>query len=382
MQVIFYFFIALLLTTPFCVTVLEIVFAVKTIRGRQFTPGLLLLDMIGFIMAATGISFLTEMVRSGADWDVQIYENVLHNFLSSEHRMSFYVMLIAAFCCYLFLSLAPVKKLPPLLKVIALSGTYLFTILGIVFVIQIMQLDFNGIKSRISSGYSDIAFPWLLAIILSLLAIGARTTFHVIHASSELQEKEKLPRLRRFLQKSSLWPVFALILLFPLVGILAMILFLFGQAPDAVIRAFTETADWTFSTKIPPQSLFYDEHYLCTVAAGGHQKIVKPLRMGLRHGHPVVVNRQLQVANAFEQILEERTPRLHKAVRSFYDRFGFPFARLIHTKTGADIIYFVMKPLEWIFLIVLYLCDVNPENRIAMQYTGKKGAALLQKNLH
>ncbi len=37
----------------------------------------------------------------------------------------------------------------------------------------------------------------------------------------------------------------------------------------------------------------------------------------------------------------------------------------------ADLIYFLMKPLEWLFLIVLYLVDANPENRIALQYTGK-----------
>ncbi|WP_343073709.1 DUF6688 family protein [Clostridium sp. YIM B02555] len=30
-----------------------------------------------------------------------------------------------------------------------------------------------------------------------------------------------------------------------------------------------------------------------------------------------------------------------------------------------------MKPLEWLFLIVLYFCDVNPENRIAVQYLPK-----------
>ena len=31
-----------------------------------------------------------------------------------------------------------------------------------------------------------------------------------------------------------------------------------------------------------------------------------------------------------------------------------------------------MKPLEWIFLLVLYIFDVNPENRIVTQYIGKK----------
>ena len=37
----------------------------------------------------------------------------------------------------------------------------------------------------------------------------------------------------------------------------------------------------------------------------------------------------------------------------------------------ADIIYFLMKPLEWLFLLVLYLFDTNPENRIAVQYPHK-----------
>ena len=113
----------------------------------------------------------------------------------------------------------------------------------------------------------------------------------------------------------------------------------------------------------------YDEHYLCTVAAGGHRKVVKPLRVGMRHGHRVLVNRQLCVANAFEQILEEKTPAIHRIiVRHIYDKTGYPLSRHIRTKWMADVIYFAMKPLEWLFLIVLYAVDVRPEDRIAVQY--------------
>ena len=54
------------------------------------------------------------------------------------------------------------------------------------------------------------------------------------------------------------------------------------------------------------------------------------------------------------------------------DTYGFPVANLIRTKWAADVVYFIMKPLEWIFLIVIYLCDVSPENRIAVQYLPKK----------
>ena len=99
--------------------------------------------------------------------------------------------------------------------------------------------------------------------------------------------------------------------------------------------------------------------------------MVKPIRRGVRHGHIVIVNRQLCVANAFEQLLEERTPRLHRVLRAFYDRYGFPIARLIRSKWAADFVYFLMKPLEWLFVAFLYLTEVHPENRIAVQYMGK-----------
>lgn len=33
--------------------------------------------------------------------------------------------------------------------------------------------------------------------------------------------------------------------------------------------------------------------------------------------------------------------------------------------------YLLMKPLEWIFVMILYLFDEKPENRIAGQYLPK-----------
>ena len=63
--------------------------------------------------------------------------------------------------------------------------------------------------------------------------------------------------------------------------------------------------------------------------------------------------------------------KLHKRIRGFYDKYGFPISKLIHSKYVADFIYFIMKPLEWLFLIVLYLVDREPENRIAVQYMGE-----------
>ena len=58
-------------------------------------------------------------------------------------------------------------------------------------------------------------------------------------------------------------------------------------------------------------------------------------------------------------------------MRHIYDTYGFPIAKLIRSPYAADVIYLLMKPLEWLFLIVLYAVDVHPEDRIAVQYTGK-----------
>lgn len=72
-----------------------------------------------------------------------------------------------------------------------------------------------------------------------------------------------------------------------------IILLLLGQGPIGFIKTFTQTADWTFSKQIPPPPIEYQGHYLCTVSAGGHRRIVRPERYGARLGEVIIVNRQL-----------------------------------------------------------------------------------------
>ena len=51
-----------------------------------------------------------------------------------------------------------------------------------------------------------------------------------------------------------------------------------------------------------------------------------------------------------------------------YDTYGYPVSKHIKSAWSADITYLIMKPLEWLFLVVLYLFDEKPENRICRQY--------------
>ncbi len=275
--------------------------------------------------------------------------------------MTVWVIALAGFAGYLTVSFLPLKKTPPLLLVLGMSAMYLGTMESILWGVQIYQDPFTSLP--------------LLLLPLNCILITARTILSKIREweriPHEMHKIHQIPFLRgcsRILDNARVWPLAAFLLMWPLLGILIAILILFGQAPDSVIRAWTETSGWNLSRRVAPQNVHYDEHYLCTVAAGGHRKIVKPLRLGMRHGHEVIVNRQLCVANAFEQVLEERTPRFHRALRNFYDKYGFPVARCIRSPYAADLIYYLMKPLEWFFLAVLYLTDVHPEDRIAVQY--------------
>ncbi|MBI3883044.1 MAG: hypothetical protein HY305_02195, partial [Sphingobacteriales bacterium] len=102
-----------------------------------------------------------------------------------------------------------------------------------------------------------------------------------------------------------------------------------------------------------------------------HSAIVKPQRLGIRLGNPIICNRQLLISNAFEDLLQEKLPVSHKIIRKNYDKVGdcvHRYYNIFNNKFVADFVYVIMKPLEWIFLLTLYTFDKNPENRIAKQY--------------
>ncbi len=81
------------------------------------------------------------------------------------------------------------------------------------------------------------------------------------------------------------------------------------------------------------------------------------------------MNRQLAVANAFEDLLHARWPRFGAFARRAYDRLGLPVSRWICTRWMADLVYLAMKPAEWAFYLVLVLVDREcPEARIDRMY--------------
>ena len=179
--------------------------------------------------------------------------------------------------------------------------------------------------------------------------------------------------LARLLQHP-LWLRYPVMLLLaaPALALVAAALTLFGQRPTSLALAFTQTYYHRFSELDHLcANASCGGHYLCSVAAAGTPALVRPLRYGRRGGHLIVCNRQLLVANAFEELIERRFPRAHARIRRHYDAIGRLVRRYVTTFERpwvANVTYVLMKPAEWAFTMVLYAADARPEERIARQY--------------
>lgn len=255
-------------------------------------------------------------------------------------------------------------SLPPLAGVLCMAAVYLGCAFSILWIVQISG-NFSGAYLLMPTE------PYLMCLFpLNTLVSAAFLTRKIVRESPPAPSPPTgpIPAYRRILERSRNWPALAFLFLGGFIGVVLLVCLLCGQRPDALIGVFTNTSDWSLSQRISPPTTYYDAHYLCTVAAGGHEKLVRPQRMGVRHSRKIIVNRQLCVANAFEELISEKAPRFHRFVRGVYDRCGYPISKHIKTKRAADTVYLLMKPLEWLFLCVLYLCDRSPENRIAWQY--------------
>lgn len=319
----------------------------------------------GLTIIIGGVFYLLLHVLSfeeAGDWYEQINTMQYHNIISSEYYVIDWIVLFG-FVGYFILLFIDADKLPPLVSVISISLLILLNLFQIAYAIQISK-NVNGLELLLYVYHINI-------LILSARVIHRQMAQQVELFRSRAPEMEQHKGFKKFFEKINSLSKYTIVVFITLFFVIAMIEIIFviaGQGLDAPMKAFTDTADWTFSKQIPPPPTEYDGHYLCTVAAGGHKKIVKPLRFGTRRGQTIVVNRQLCIANAFEEVIQERFPSFHRRIRYVYDTYGYPMSGIITSPLRADFVYFLMKPFEWCFLLFLYMFDLRPEQRIKRQY--------------
>ena len=285
---------------------------------------------------------------------------------SPDHKLTIYVLVAISVLACLY-SIFKTKILSPVFEV------FINAILLMGFVLNI----FVGIQVEALAVIGNL--PISMVFIFQLIKNQNQFLDSNFLQESEVEKLtnpiEKIAWKILNLQPILKYPVF-LILALPIFTIIVSFLLLFGQKPDSIIRAFTDTYKHGFSElDYLCANVRCGGHFLCSVAANGHSEIVKPVRYGERGGSKIICNRQLLIANAFEELIEEYLPKSHKIIRKNYNKVG----NLVHKHYGifnnkfiADSVYFLMKPLELIFIITLYTFDSKPENRIAKQYLSRK----------
>jgi len=114
------------------------------------------------------------------------------------------------------------------------------------------------------------------------------------------------------------------------------------------------------AVKIPLAIKFYnrlpDEEpercFVVTAATKGHSQIVASW---FDDSMLRVLNQQLLTFWSFESWLKESFPRFHRGLRAIYNRVGPVVARQIRFPWQADVVYCLLKPLEWLARLVLML---------------------------
>ena len=280
---------------------------------------------------------------------------------SPDHQLTIGVIIILCLVAY-FYSSYRTKIATPIIEIVINSLLFIGIILNVFIAIHTKE--------------PELAIGGNMPIImLAILVLVKNQRLFIQHSQDlEFNLKSKLANIAwRILNLRPIlkFPII-LILCLPVLIFVIAILLLVGQKPDSIVRAFTDTYKHGFSQwDYQCENVQCGGHYLCSVAANGHIRIVKPQRRGIRNGHNIICNRQLLISNAFEDLIQHKLPFLHRPIRQQYNRVGNFIHRyygVFNNKFIADLIYILMKPLEWFFLLMLYTFDRKPENRIAKQY--------------
>ena len=353
-------------------------------------PSLILLFQLVSFIFFTGIDFDKVLLKILEPICIVIYPMIFYIYIeqptndccyesatfSPDHRFSINTTIFFCIISY-FISSYKKEILNPIIEVVINC----FLILGLIVNVFI-SIHLNEYIWLIGN------LPIMILFLFQL--IKNHQLFIETYTETSTNEYRGFEKLLFNILSSKLFIKFPLLLLLsiPILILILNILLLFGQKPDSIIRAFTETYKHGFSQlDYQCDNVACGGHYLCSVAANGHHSIVNPVRYGIRNGGRIICNRQLLIANAFEDLLQEKFPLIHNKIRTNYDIVGdvvHKYYYLFEIKLISDFVYFLMKPLELIFLFVLYTFDKKPENRIALQYLSikDKNEILNQMNVY
>ncbi|GAA4072429.1 DUF6688 domain-containing protein [Amphibacillus indicireducens] len=214
-----------------------------TKKERHFNK---VIEVIAMGLGVLYLYLYTELANIVfVNWDVQLYNLQKHSMIMPDAFLTIVIILLIAFIGYYIIRFISADKQSPIVSVIGISAIYLGMGICLLWCIQTISDIFL------------VLFP-ANCIIIFIKTI----TIFVYQKNVTLQTglfTTKFKKLSSILNKATNLPWIALLLAIPLLGVIIVVLMLFGQEPNSIIKAWTETADWTMSQKIPPQNIQYDD---------------------------------------------------------------------------------------------------------------------------
>jgi len=245
------FFLLILFGLPLFLTVANITKLIYIFLNKSMSQKFV--NITDFLTMSCGIIFsiVLLIILNFRDYTEPVLLSIdmvsLHSPVASWHSPTIFSLFIIGIIGYTFLRLKK-TTLPPLQTVLMFS----FMFIGIfISSLWIIQLSNNFTDSLI---VCLILFP--LNFIISSLILMKKIIEDYIFDSSNVQNQYKNKLLYytyNLLVKTRNWIGIAIALMLPILTISMLILILFGQKPDAIIKAFTETSDWVLSKKASPK---------------------------------------------------------------------------------------------------------------------------------
>ena len=227
--------------------------------------------IMGFILY---VLYLGARFDIAGDWYEQIYTIEYHKTISSNYLICIILVMIVGTAGFGVLLFSNAKKLPPLISASAIGAVIMLNVFQIFYAIQIYKNTFIELPPK---DLYDIWTPDLYlylyhfnVLLISALAVKRHLTQQLKVLKEEGIENYKntfIKNLYCFMSNIAGYSTIIFVALFFIIAVLEIIFVILGKGFDGPIKAFTDTADWTFSKQIPPPPLEYRGHYLCTVAA-------------------------------------------------------------------------------------------------------------------
>jgi hypothetical protein len=109
--------------------------------------------------------------------------------------------------------------------------------------------------------------------------------------------------------------------------------------------------------------------YIATAAAKGHPEFVKSKSVSISSGNTIRVNAQVKHFKGAELALMALFPGGHKISRRIYDQFGSLLAYIVIHPILADIVYIILKPIEWGIMAILRVLISDVDEVVKKFYT-------------